>query len=63
MSKVAGRRCFRSSTRRNPISVRELQREGAICLRSTDGATSAWRVETIERGEAGSVLRLVAIGP
>ncbi len=61
--RATAKSCASGTLRRNPISARELQREGAICLRSTDGATSAWRVETIERGEEGSVLRLVAIGP
>lgn len=59
--RISASLCATGVLRRNPIAVRELQREGGICLRSSDGTVSAWRVETVGKEGAGSVLRMVAV--
>lgn len=50
--------CDRSVLRRTPIPARDLARSGGLCIRSSDGVLTAWKVEGIERGDHGSVLRL-----
>ena len=55
--------CAAGALRRTPIPVHDLIRSGGLCLRSTEGVVSAWRVEGMERGETGGVLRLRAVTP
>jgi hypothetical protein len=53
--------CADGLMRRNPIPVRDLSREGGLCVRSSGGAISAWRVEGLEKTAGVSTLRLVAV--
>jgi hypothetical protein len=62
-ARVSMKTCASGVLRRNPVAARELQRDGGLCLRSSDGVISAWRVERVERVGGVSVLRLVAVAP
>jgi hypothetical protein len=49
--------CARLTMRRTPIAARELEREGGVCLRTSDGALSAIQIEGIDRSGKMSVVR------
>ena len=55
--------CGEGILRTAPISVRDLTRDGGLCVRTTEGAITAWRVERLDKVETSSVLRLRAVTP
>ena len=63
VAKATPAQCATSFLLRVPISARELVRDGGLCVRSTDGVVTAWRVEGVDKTAGGSVLRLRAVNP
>jgi hypothetical protein len=54
--------CRQVVLRRTPISARELTDDGGLCLRTSDGRLSAWRVERLDRDSNGAILHLRPVG-
>lgn len=61
-SKATRAGCEDVVLRRSPISARELGGDVGLCLRSSDGTLSAWRVERIDRDSTGATLHLRPVG-
>lgn len=57
-ARLSARACESGVLRRNPIPARELEQEGGVCVRTSEGKVLAWRVERIDRDKTGAVLVL-----
>lgn len=53
--------CADTLLRRTPIAERDLTRDRGLCIRSSAGTVTAWRIEGVQKGAQGDVLRLSAV--
>jgi hypothetical protein len=62
IDKATPAKCEDVVLRRTPIAARELERNVGVCVRSSDGTLSAWRVQRLETAEGAAVLELRPVG-